>query len=408
MLKDTILSKIDSKSILDYYLSPFHSKGSLREQQQISNPFLIERQKTPSFHIFKGANGEFRFIDPATGDKGSCFDLVMKIKGVDFTEALKIVANDFSIDLGDLGIQAPSLPESSEPKAKPFSIKLKAFNPEELYFWGQSGITSETIDKYSVLSVESYSKTNSDGKEYTINSAIDNPIFAYQVVKDKVYKIYRPFDKYKFSWLGDKPNDFTFGFDQLKDGDNVFIAAGEKDVLTLSSSGYPAITLNSETADLPKDVLKKLQDKFKEVIVIYDIDETGLKQSDKLAKEHGLARILLPEELTKKGLGKDVTDYFKAFNDGDIVFDNSEWLNVRTFASLINEAIKNKPTREFTFLDRLEACQFNLNDAIEEPEPLISIEGNTISTPGNITSFIGASKSGKTGLMGALLSGVIA
>lgn len=53
--------------------------------------------------------------------------------------------------------------------------------------------------------------------------------------------------------------------------------------------------------------------------------------------------------------------------------------------------------------------QYRITDstAIKEPVPVIKINGETISTEGNITTISGASKSGKSAFTGWIIAGAI-
>ena len=98
--KENILSKTDSFQILNFYLKPYHNEYNLKAGQNISNPFLADKQKTPSFNIFQArGTAEWRFKDFATGDEGSCFDLVMKLFNITFPETLKKINDDFVLNL---------------------------------------------------------------------------------------------------------------------------------------------------------------------------------------------------------------------------------------------------------------------------------------------------------------------
>ena len=99
-LKDRALRRVDSYDILDYYLKPYHEKGALKQGQHISNPFLLPTiQKTPSFNIYLSKSGSWRYNDFATGDQGDCFNLVMRLYGLGFYEALQLVVRDFVIGI---------------------------------------------------------------------------------------------------------------------------------------------------------------------------------------------------------------------------------------------------------------------------------------------------------------------
>ncbi|MFZ2432063.1 MAG: hypothetical protein WAW57_13020, partial [Lutibacter sp.] len=67
--KEEILAKVNSYEILDHYLRPYHNFSNLSAAKNISNPFLAEKQETPSFNIFPAMKtGEWRYNDFATED----------------------------------------------------------------------------------------------------------------------------------------------------------------------------------------------------------------------------------------------------------------------------------------------------------------------------------------------------
>jgi len=156
--------------------------------------------------------------------------------------------------------------------------------------------------------------------------------------------------RFEFFPFGKKPKDFVFGYEQLpQKGDLVIITGGEKDVLTLASQGYHAICLNSETASLPDWLVHDLKNRFAKVCLLYDSDPTGVTQSMKLCRKHGLYRIVLPEQLmdhkspTTGKQCKDVSDLMELA----ISFDHSDWLKHDTLKICITNAqkmeIENSP-----------------------------------------------------------------
>jgi KaiC/GvpD/RAD55 family RecA-like ATPase len=90
-------------------------------------------------------------------------------------------------------------------------------------------------------------------------------------------------------------------------GEKLFITGGEKDVMSLAAQGFDAISLNSETASLDKSIADELKLRFNHIIVLYDNDATGIKQSEILSVTHGFHKITLPAIPNN---GKDISDYF--------------------------------------------------------------------------------------------------
>jgi len=297
---ENILSLIDGQTLFNKYLQPFHKHNYLKSGVNISNPFLNQIQKTPSFNYYQSSNGNCVYNDFATDDNGDIFSLVMKLNNCDFKQSLELINTDFSLGL--------------IPLSKTYAITHKSFSESDLNYWEQYQINHKTLVKYNVSAINNYTNHTKEGKEYTITSKPNDPIFTYEINKDKCYKLYRPLSpekRYKFLWLGSKPNDFIFGYEQLpENGNSVYIVGGEKDVLTMSAQGFDAISMNSETTLPSLDLINELKDRFKKVIILYDIDDTGINQSIKICDRYNLSRAILPKKL-KDLEGKDVSDYIK-------------------------------------------------------------------------------------------------
>ena len=65
----------------------------------------------------------------------------------------------------------------------------------------------------------------------------------------------------------------------------VIITGGEKDVLSLAAHGFNAISFNSETANISEEVMRELAGRFKKILFLYDMDETGKKESAMKVKQ---------------------------------------------------------------------------------------------------------------------------
>jgi KaiC/GvpD/RAD55 family RecA-like ATPase len=306
--KEEILDKITSYDIFNYYLQPYHNSSNLLAAKNISNPFLAEKQETPSFNIFPSmTSNEWRYKDFATGDDGSCFDLTMKLFNLSFPETLEKINSDFTLLLDAENKPIKSVEQIKQVPHK-YEVIQRPFTEAELSFWLKYGIDAETLKRFNVSSLEEFSSTSNTGNPYTLKSSLNKFIFAYE--NENWIKLYKPLDekKYKFQYLGTKEPGFIFGWKQLLEkGEILIITGGEKDVMSLAAKGFNAITLNSETATLDKRVVDELKLRFNQIIVLYDNDETGLKQSSTLAVTHDLKRLVLP---TIPENGKDISDFF--------------------------------------------------------------------------------------------------
>jgi DNA primase len=123
-------------------------------------------------------------------------------------------------------------------------------------------------------------------------------------------KVYRPRAEKKMNkWRANTGKSIheLQGYDQLpKKGKLLIITKAMKDVMALYSLGYTAIAPHGEGMLVPDDQMKDLQKRFKRVVVLYDNDETGTKNGNKLARQFECSSIFLPE-----GGPKDISDFIK-------------------------------------------------------------------------------------------------
>jgi hypothetical protein len=163
-------------------------------------------------------------------------------------------------------LQKPELPQQPETpkKTKPHSILQQPFSAGETAFWQQYSITAEVLKTYKVFSLRKFKSENSEGKPFRFISSNTEPIYGYQGKKH--IKIYRPFSEIRFLYGGLLPENYCFGLEQLPaKGDTLFITSGEKDVLSLVSHGFHAICFNSETSNIPQNIIRKLSYRFKHI-----------------------------------------------------------------------------------------------------------------------------------------------
>lgn len=292
------------------------------------SPFYDD--KKASCTIYQDHSGVWRYKDFGNGGSGGdAFWFVGELFGYklssQFPKILAQIVQDLNLPL-DITTQeslakAPirpqvSVPSSDLPFSQPsmtgkYSVQTQPFTETDLEFWGKYGISQETLEQYGVSSLASFSSYNRKGQPYQLHYKSTEPMYCYQL-GDSV-KIYRPNSKVRFLNAGVRSRDHIFGYTQLPSkGEYVLLTGGEKDVLSLASHGFSAFCLNSETAHLPQTLLQGLSDRFDAVGVLYDMDDTGIRQSQWIIENNpavpNLFRIDLPLSGSKSE--KDVSDYF--------------------------------------------------------------------------------------------------
>lgn len=95
MRSDQTIQNIKEKSldIYQHYLGHLYPYGLVDPRKKISNPFLLGKQETPSFNIYKGDDGSFIFKDFATGDLGDVITFVQKMERVERNKAIQLIKN---------------------------------------------------------------------------------------------------------------------------------------------------------------------------------------------------------------------------------------------------------------------------------------------------------------------------
>ena len=406
--KDEILRRTNNGlEVFRHYIS-----GNWRIGRNFLNP-LYEDSKA-SCNIYLDRRNQIYKMKDFGNDaySGDCFDIVGKIRGLDcnsskdFIEILKTINHDLSlcIDENDQSfVVSVSLPSNSQKqpeisptptpkKVKPYSVLQQNFSAKELSFWGQYGITADILKAYKVVSLKEFQSENSEGKPFTFRSTDTEPIFGYQ--GKRYVKTYRPFSEIRFLYGGSLPDNYCFGLEQLPaKGDTLFITGGEKDVLSLVAKGFHAICFNSETSNIPQNIIKKLSYRFKHIILLYDTDKTGLESSAKHAQQLanlGVKRLILPLAGTKQE--KDISDYFKLGNTRE----NFTQLFIEFLDSLYSETMAI-----------LKPCEIDFKNPPVMSEMLISINDVPLGTQGNLFGITGGEGTGKSNYVGCLIAGTI-
>jgi len=277
-------------------------------------------------------------------------------------------------------------------KEKWFRIVPQSFSAEELKFWARYGIGIKILERFHVKSLSKYESISNEGKAYTVYSMVDEPMFCY-CMGDFV-KIYRPFSKLRFLYGGNKAEDYVFGFEQLPNkGDILFITGGEKDVLSLSSHHFNAICFNSETAQIPETIIESLQLRFRHIILLYDTDETGLREAERqvsLLSAYKVLRLTLPLQGNKKE--KDVSDYFSlGHNEADL-------------RNLLSILLTNIYIQTMMIL---RSCEIDYENPPDKSKAVVAVNGVPLGTQDNLFCITGGEGTGKSNYISAIIAGTL-
>jgi hypothetical protein len=206
--------------------------------------------------------------------------------------------------------------------------------------------------------------------------------------------VYRPESEIRFVQGGNIPEHFCFGLEQLPaKGDLLFITGGEKDVMTLASNGFHAICFNSETSNIPPEVIHKLSYRFKHIVLLFDVDKTGRESSEKQVSNLGaysVSLLLLPLNGTKEE--KDVADYFRlGYSSEDL-----KRLFLQYLDTLYSET-----------MSALKSCEVDFNNPPPIAQIIVSVNDVPLGTQGNLLCITGGEGTGKSNYVASIIAGAI-
>lgn len=408
-----MLNKNDILRTTDGGLQVF--RHYLNTDFRIGKNFLnpLYKDSKASCNVFYDRHKQYYHMKDFGNDaySGDCFALVGKIHGKncsnasDFVEILEIINRDLNLNLDGKVYTVPTTPPKgnnqsmeqkpivqAQAKTKSFKIVQRNFTKNELDFWLQSGITLPILKQYQVVSLKEFVGENKDEKPFNIYSSETEPIFAY--LRRSRIKLYRPFSSIRFMYAGEAEEGYCFGLEQLPaKGDILFITGGERDVMSLAAHDFHAICFNSESSNIPKSIIQKLTYRFKHIIILYDMDKTGLESSLKHQQElaeFGVKRLLLPLSGTKRE--KDITDYFRLRNS------RADFLQL--FVEYLNTIYAET-------MAILKSCEIDFNNPPASVQTIISINDVPLGTQGNLLCITGGEGSGKSNYAGSLIAGAM-
>lgn len=407
-MREQILSRTQKGlGVFQYYIP-----GKWRLGRNFFNPLYQDTKASCSIYLDRRCD-VYRMKDFGNDEySGDCFFFVGKLKGLDcynaaeFIEIMKTIDHDmslgcFSNDAYPIKSNYQKTAKSVEQKMiqntvqepmppKEFTIVEQPMLKNELHFWQEYGIESAVLKRYNVVSIREFESVNSEGKPFTLHSTQQEPIFGY--LQQNFIKIYRPFSNIRFLYGGQVEESYCFGLEQLPaKGDILYITGGEKDVLSLSARGCNAICFNSETAQISHSIIKKLSFMFKHIVLLYDMDKTGLASSLKHQQqlsEFEVKRMLLPLPGTKQA--KDISDFFRMGNTIDDLKS--------IFMGLLDSIYSNT-------ISILKSCEVNFDTPPPEAQMVVSVNDVPLGTQGNLLCVSGGEGTGKSNFVGSLISG---
>ena len=376
------------------------------------SPFYEDRRA--SCHIYYDRkSSSYKFYDHGdTAYSGDCFWFVATLRGLnlktDFPEVLQTIVEELRLhSLYDDGkrtacssfrAEPPAQPKPrkdapSEEEERPYDFEILPFDDALLNYWAHYGIDEDTLRLFRVRSLKRYESVSAEGKKFEIFSSPTDPIFAY--LGNGYVKIYRPHStKVRFLYGGRMPATYCFGMEQIPSkGDILFITGGEKDVLSLHAHGFNAICFNSETAQIPESIIESLQLRFRHIILLYDADDTGVREARRQVEhleKYKVLNLSLPLSGTKSE--KDISDFFALGNGANDLKD----LLAKMFSDMYSQTMM-----------MLRSCEIDYDNPPDASKSVVAVNGVPLGTQDNLFCITGGEGTGKSNYISSILSGTL-
>lgn len=303
---DDILSKTTEATILAYYL------GVTEIPCIIHSPLRIDNNA--SFGLYSRDGHRIFYIDFATKERGSTFDILSQLWGYNYMETLAKIANDIpKFSTKDTGIRASKQCTTSKIlklNNTELQCKVRGWAPHDIEYWASYGIGLDWL-KYAEVYPISHKIVIKNGEKYVFGA--DKYAYAYVEHKEgKVtLKIYQPFNKNGYKWSNKHDNSVISLWTKVPEyGEQICICSSLKDALCLwANTGIPSLAIQGEGYRISDTAISELKRRYKQIFICLDNDEPGLKDAQKLAEETGFTNVVLP---SFNG-GKDISDLMKLY-----------------------------------------------------------------------------------------------
>lgn len=282
---------------------------------KINSPLRLDR--SPSFGLFSPNGSRITWIDFSSGERGGIFDLLGKMWNTNFKETLARIYKDFSKFNGSTKIEstghmpiAPHINVGNNDVT--MECKVREWRKHDIEYWESYGISLEWL-KYANVHPISHKIIIKKGQRYVFGA--DKYAYAYAEFKDgkTTLKIYQPYNKQGFKWSNKHDRSVISLWTKVPPtGDRVCICSSLKDALCLwSNTGIPALAIQGEGYTISDTAVSELKRRFKNVYILLDNDEAGLKDAKILASKTGFTNIVLPNI----NGAKDVSDLYLSLQD---------------------------------------------------------------------------------------------
>lgn len=273
----------------------------------------LRRDERPSLGIFSPDGESVWFKDFGTGETGDIYTLLMKMWHTDYKGVCERVYKDFKIGRTEPQLKRRNTYKSARVTSKSdLRVKIRDWQTHDKEYWESYGVTIEQL-KYAEVYPISH-KIIYKGNDRFVYGA-DKYAYAYVEHKEgkTTLKVYQPFNKQGFKWSSKHDKSVISLWTKVpQKGEILCICSSLKDALCLwANTGIPAIATQGEGYSMSESAIKSLKERYGKIYILFDNDEAGIIDGEKLSKTTGFTNLVLP----KINGAKDISDLYKSLKN---------------------------------------------------------------------------------------------
>ena len=272
----------------------------------------LREDRHPSLRLYSLDGIHILYRDWSKKEGGSIINLLMRMWGTSFNVTWEKIVKDIVLSKEvkiTKTILKPKIETISKTKTS-IQVKTRDWKDYDIEYWKSYGISLDWLKFANVYPITHIIFTKKEENKTTITPA-DKLAYVFVEFKEgnTTCKVYQPHNNRGFKWFSSHDKSVISLWTKVPEyGDKIVICSSLKDALCLwSNTGIPAIAPQGEGYDISDTAISELKRRYKKVYILFDNDEAGILDGQKLSKQTGFINVVLPSFLG----GKDVSDKFK-------------------------------------------------------------------------------------------------
>lgn len=303
---------LESLSIPESTIAAFYL-GITKIPCVIKSPLRIDNK--PSMSIFSTDGIHINYLDFSTHETGRIWKLLSKMWHVDYAEIsckiLKELQETKKVNFEKTKCSIHKINSNSSI----LQCKVREWKDYDIEYWESYGVNIKLLKFADVFPV-SHKIISKNNHNYIFKA--DKYAYAYVEYKEgKVtLKIYQPFNKNGHKWSNKHDKSVISLWTKVpKVGEKICICSSLKDALCLwSNTKIPAIATQGEGYTISNTAINELKRRYKKIYILFDNDNAGLLDGEKLSQSTEFINIVLPK-LEEYGKPKDISDLYYNLQD---------------------------------------------------------------------------------------------